>query len=248
MRLLCAPAIRGRPGDPVRLRDGVPRRVADVLRTATARRPENRYPDAAAFAAALDRATVGRSRAGPAALAAGRAAMGLASLAVIAVLASDSVLGRFVERPGVAVDTTARMSINLPDGWRAVTGPWEASSAGGHGGSAMELSPDPARWQADTAIPGAFVGLSRTGDVTPAEFLARHRNSGCVAAPMRTTREADLDWLITGFLDCPDGRAEIVQAVGTRPGVPGMVYVQVAPPANSTPTFVDTLLAGVRVR
>jgi eukaryotic-like serine/threonine-protein kinase len=36
--------------------------------------------------------------------------------------------------------------------------------------------------------------------------------------------------------------------VAARPGGDGLVYVQIAPPANSTPAFVDTLLAGLRVR
>ena len=43
----------------IRLRDGVPPRVAEVLRIATARRPEDRYSDAAAFGAALNRAATG---------------------------------------------------------------------------------------------------------------------------------------------------------------------------------------------
>ena len=65
MRLLGVAGGR-RPGEPVRLRDGVPRKVAEVLRTATARRPADRYRDAAAFGAALDRAMAGRARARPA--------------------------------------------------------------------------------------------------------------------------------------------------------------------------------------
>jgi hypothetical protein len=69
-----------------------------------------------------------------------------------------------------------------------------------------------------------------------------------VAAPIRTTRRAGVDWLIAEFRDCPDGRAHIVEAVGVRPGVPGIVYVEVAPPARSSPAFADTFLTGLRLR
>jgi hypothetical protein len=53
--LLCAPAA-GRSGASMPLRVGVPPKVADVLRKATAYQAIDRYPDASAFAAALDRA------------------------------------------------------------------------------------------------------------------------------------------------------------------------------------------------
>ena len=193
----------------------------------------------------------GRARARPAALAAARTVMGVASVAVAAVLVSDSVSGRFVDRPGTAADRTGQMSIALPDGWRAETGPWtEAPEAGGARGSAVVVSPDPARWELDPAVPGAFIGLSRGDDgaVTPAGFLSGRRQSGCVAAPARTIRRAGVEWLIAGYHDCPGGRARIIDAVGTRPGVPGMVYVQITPPAGNAPAFADMLLAGVRLR
>jgi serine/threonine protein kinase len=86
--------------DELRLRPGVPPRVADVLRRATARRAADRYPDAAAFGAALDRAT---TPVGPEAVRRRRAAT-LALMSVLAVavmaLAADSVVGR---SPGVSV-------------------------------------------------------------------------------------------------------------------------------------------------
>jgi hypothetical protein len=40
----------------------------------------------------------------------------------------------------------------------------------------------------------------------------------------------------------------IAETAGIGPGDAGLVYVQIAPPAGSGPEFVDTLLAGVRVR
>jgi hypothetical protein len=179
--------------------------------------------------------------------------LGLASLAVAGLLASDAVSGRFVDRPGTAVDVTGQMSIALPDGWRASSGPWpERPDTGGHRGSALLLSPDPARWSADPTVPGAFIGLSRVGDsaLTPAEFLAlrRQQQAGCTAAPARTSRQAGVDWRIADFRDCPDGRARIIEAVGTRPGATGLVYVEVTPPAGSPPAFTDALLAGLRLR
>ena len=248
VRLLGAP-VRRRPDQPVRLRDGVPRRVADVLRSATAHRPEDRYRDAAAFGAALDRATAG-PRAKPVATAAARAAMVLASAATVSVLAFDSEGGRFSGRPGVAVDSTGRISIDVPDEWRAATGRWVGpADAGGRRDPALVVSPDPARWGTDAAVPGAFVWLSRTGATltTPAGFVAGRPHAGCTAAPVRTSRQAGIDWVIAQYR-CSDGRGWLVEAAGTGPGDAGLVYVQIAPPADSESTFVDTLLAGVRVR
>jgi hypothetical protein len=39
-----------------------------------------------------------------------------------------------------------------------------------------------------------------------------------------------------------------VEAAGLGPDGAGLVYVQLTPPAGSGPAFVDSLLAGVRVR
>ncbi|MEU7906549.1 serine/threonine-protein kinase [Actinoplanes sp. NPDC049118] len=243
MRLLAVPGGH-RPGEAVRLRDGVPPKVAEVLRTATARRPANRYPDAAELGAALDRATAGRSRAGPLAMAAGRTAMGLATVCVIAAAASDSIGARLPPRPGAVVDAAGQLSLRIPAGWAARSGHWTRP------GPALVVSPDPARWTRDTAVPGAFAWLSRDGaaETTPERFVAGRPNAGCATMPVRTSRQAGLDWFIAGFRACPDGRAEVVEAVGTRPGDTVLVYVQVAPPRGSAPAFVDTLLAGVRVR
>ena len=233
----------GRPNGPLRLREGVPRRVADVLRRATARRPEDRYPDAAAFSAALDRALRGPARAGPLT----RAGLAAVSIVLLGAAVSDSVTGRFVDRPGTAVDAAGRMAIALPEGWQARTGPWDPSAAGGHGGSALVLSPDPDRWRADPGVPGAFVGRTAAAGVTPQAYLARRQHSGCTAAPVRTARLAGIDWLIADFRDCPDGRRLIVEAAGARPGAPGLLHVQLTPGPDGTPP-VDTLLAGVRLR
>ncbi len=225
-----------RPGEPVRLRDGVPRRVAEVLRTATSRDPRDRYGDATAFGVALQRAVLGRSRA--AALAAGRTVMALASVALVGLLVSDSVSGRFTARPGVAVDPTGHISVEVPAGWRA--------EARWGQGQTLVLSPDPARWKADPAVPGAFVGFS--GESTPAGLLAERRQVACVPVPVRTSRPAGVQWTVAGYSACPDGRAQIVDAVAARPGGEGLVYVQIAPPAAGGPAFVDALLAGIRVR
>jgi hypothetical protein len=149
------------------------------------------------------------------------------------------VSGRFTARPGVAVDPAGRISIEVPPGWRAETRRWQAPT--------LVLSPDPARWKSDPAVPGAFVGLSE-GRGTPVELLAGRRQVFCVAAPVRTSRLGGLDWTIAAYRACPNGWAQIVDAAATRPGGAGLVFVQVAPPAGSAAGFVDDLLAGLRVR
>jgi tRNA A-37 threonylcarbamoyl transferase component Bud32 len=248
IRLLGAP-VRRRPDEPVRLRDGVPRKVADVLRVATAQRPANRYRDAAALAAALDRATT-RPRARPLVRAATRVTMVVASAALVSVLASDAVGGRFPRQPGVAVDATGRISVRLPDGWRAVPGRWAwPGDPGGPRHPALLVSPDPARWRTDDAVRGAFVLLAGDGttDRTPAALIAGLPHTGCAPAPVRRSRKAGIDWVIAAF-DCPGRQARLVEAAGTGSGGAATVYVQIAPPASNAPAFVDTFLAGVRVR
>jgi hypothetical protein len=184
-------------------------------------------------------------------LAVWRTVLSLALLGLVAVLASDTVSGRFTARPGVAVDPAGRISAEVPDGWRAAAGKWGLPPVGRGGrGPALVLSPDPARWAGDPAMPGAFIGLSAQSQTatTPAELIAERRQVACTAAPVRTIRPGGVQWLIAGYRSCPDGRAQIVDAVRSRPGGAGLVYVQIAPPPDSAPGFVDTLLAGVRVR
>jgi tRNA A-37 threonylcarbamoyl transferase component Bud32 len=240
VRLLGAP-VRRRADQPVQLRAGVPRRLAGVLRTATAQRPAERYRDAAAFGAALDRATAG-PRIHPVARAAMRAVMVVASVAALCVPASDAVGGRFWRGPGVAVDATGRISVRTPPQWRATTVRWTGPET-----LALLVSPDPDRWSTDATVPGAFLGVSRPGPVvrTPAQFVAGRPHPPCTPEPVRRSRQAGIDWVIAEF-SCPDGR--LVETAGTGPGATGLVYVQIAPPANGGPVFVDTLLAGVRVR
>jgi hypothetical protein len=249
VRLLGA-AVRRRVDQPVRLRDGVPRRVADVLRSATATRPADRYRDASAFGAAFDRATL-QPRARPIVRAAARTAMVLLSAATVAGLAFDSESGRFSSRPGVAVDSTGRISIDLPAEWRAKSGRWvDQPDAGGPRGPALEVSPDLEHWKTDATAPGAFIWLSAAGGArtTPAEFIAGRPVADCTTAPVRASRQAGIDWVIAEHRACSGGRGWLVEAAGMGPGEAGLVYVQIAPPASSAPTFVDTLLAGVRVR
>ncbi|MEU4419911.1 serine/threonine-protein kinase [Actinoplanes sp. NPDC024001] len=248
VRLLGAP-VRRRPGEPVRLRDGVPRKVAEVLRVATARRPADRYRDAAALMAALDRATA-RPRVRPVLRAATRVTLVLASAAMVSVLASDAVGGRFTRQPGVAVDATGRISVVLPEGWRAVPGRWAwPGSPGGPRYPALLVSPDPVRWRTDGAVRGAFLSLASDGQAerAPAGVVAQIPHADCSQAAVRRSRQAGIDWVIAAF-DCPDRRGRLVEAAGTGPAGAGLVYVQIAPPPGNSRAFVDTLLAGVRVR
>jgi hypothetical protein len=228
----------------VRLREGVPPPVAGVLRTATARQPADRYRDATAFAAALDRATSGR----PGRRARTAAGVAATATAIVGLLAADSVNGRFTSEPGMAVDPAGRIAVAVPAGWRVQSGSWAGPAEDGRQrGPVLVISPDPGRWIADAAVPGAFIWLFRDG-ATPAEFVAGRPHAGCTAAPVRSSRQAGIDWLIAGYTGCPGGRSTVVEAAATGPGGAGLVYVQVAPPAGSGPTFVDSLLAGVRVR
>lgn len=241
----------------VRLRDGVPARVAGVLATATARLPADRFRDAAVFAMALGRATATRSAtAAPVetiAVPRRRRAVafaGVLAATVIAVTASDSV-GGSPRREGVAVDSTGRITIELPRGWHAKGDGWkDRRETSGALEPALWLSPAPDRWKTDPAVPGAFIGLSRelAKRTTPAAFVAGHRHTGCVAAPVRTSRQAGIDWVVALHSSCGAGKTMIVEAAGVGPGDAGLVYAEIDPPAGSGPAFVDTLLAGVTVR
>jgi hypothetical protein len=243
----------------IRLREGVPGRVAEVLRRATAHRPADRYPDAAAFAAALDRATGRSSRAAPVIRAtpvplrrrAVAAGVVLAVTAIVAVMASDSAPGRPPRVPGAGVDPTGRITVALPPGWRADGGHWDGQrDPGGKRSPALIVSPAPDRWKRDAAMAGAFVGLSRGigARTTPAGYVAEQPHAGCTAAPLRTSRQAGIDWVVARYTACRTGPAVIVEAAGNDPAGAGLVYVQITPPAGSGSEFVDALLAGVRVR
>ncbi len=242
IRLLGAP-VRRRPDAPVRLRAGVPPQVAGVLRTATSQRPDGRYRDAAEMLAALHRATAARS---PAA-AITRAALALVSAALASLLASDGVSGRLSGQPGVAVDSTGRISLRLPAGWQSATGQWAwPGDPDGPRYPALLVSPDPGRWRTDDAVRGAFLWLA-PGRGDPAALVAQVPHADCAPEPMRRSRQAGIDWVIAAF-DCTGRRGPLVEAAGTTPAGGGLLYVQIAPPAGGGPVFVDSLLAGVRVR
>jgi tRNA A-37 threonylcarbamoyl transferase component Bud32 len=237
------------------LRDGVPQKVAGVLATATARLPADRYRDAAAFAVALRRATAATAMpVGTVAVSRRRRAVALAGVlaaAVVASTASDSAGSPPRPATTVAVDSTGRITIALPRGWHAEGDGWQdRRTANGRLEPALAVSPAPDRWKTDPAVPGAFIGLSRelANRTTPAAFVAAHRHTGCVAAPVRISRQAGIDWVVALFSSCGASKTTIVETAGVGPGDAGLVYAQIAPPAGSGPAFVDTLLAGVRVR
>ncbi|MFC8620036.1 serine/threonine-protein kinase [Micromonospora purpureochromogenes] len=252
IRLLAVDA--GRAGSGVRLRDGVPPQVAAVLDRATAADPAGRHPDAAAFRAALDRATSGgqrRVRGGPhPGKVAGVAVVVVAAVGGATAEPGGTTTGTGPGGPGSATHTSGPITVTLPPGWRATGEQW----AGRYGEDgtlepALVMSPQPRRWAADPTLPGAFVGLSASAAArtTPAGFVAEHPHADCTALPERTTRQAGVDWVVVTF-GCDRGRPMIVEAAGLAPGRTGLVYVQITPPTGSGPDFVDTLLAGVRVR
>ncbi|MFJ6955856.1 serine/threonine-protein kinase [Micromonospora aurantiaca (nom. illeg.)] len=230
-----------------RLRAGVPAAVDTVLRTATAVRPADRYPDADAFRQALRRAVTG----GPAAVRAGwaphpgRLVAGVAvALAVAGTCAADAVH----PAPAGAVGRSGPLTVVLPVGWRAEGTGW----AGRYGDDgdlepALVISPDPGNWAADPTLPGAFVGLAtgvarRAG---PAAFLAGRAHADCAAAPPRRSRQGGVEWTVVTYT-CPTGRPMIVEAAGPATGRAGLLYVQLVPPPDAGADFADRVLAGVR--
>ncbi|HEU4426270.1 MAG TPA: serine/threonine-protein kinase [Pilimelia sp.] len=247
-RLLGMPATGA--GTDIKPRAGVHPKVVDVIRKATAYRPGDRFPDAGAFGAALDRATavtgaVIRHR--PAMV----AAAALALLAVMAAVAADAVRMRPRGGPGTGQDTTRRITVTLPEGWRVAGSGWAGQrDAAGRLEPALVISPDPGRWPRDPAVPGAFVGLSESiaARTSPARYLGEHPHAECTASPLRISRQAGVAWVVAEFTACREGKPVIVEAAGTGPDGAGLVYVQIAPPAGRGPEFVDELLAGVHVR
>ncbi|MCX4385446.1 protein kinase [Micromonospora peucetia] len=257
------------PDGAIRLREGVPTQVAAVLRRAIAPRPADRHPDATAFRTALRHATTAPARPDPARSAAGspcapagpsprvgdrpagRRRFGAVGLGVAALVAVGATAGDAAPAGRAAGTwTSGPVTVALPPGWRATGTGW----AGQYGDDgrlepALVMSPDPRRWAADPTVPGAFVGLSASiaARTTPAGFVAERPHSACAAAPVRRTRQGGVDWVVARFT-CDQGRPEVVEVAGLAPGRVGLIYVQVVPPAGEGPGFVDTLLAGVRVR
>lgn len=235
-----------RPAGALRLRDGVPARVAAVLVRATAHRPADRYPDAAALHAALDRATEPVRQSSPVARRPYRLLLAGTAVAAVAVVGA--------EPGGTGADhdtyTAGPLTVTLPDGWLATGATWAGQyDADGEAEPALVMSPQPRRWAADPGVPGAFVGVSTStaARTTPAGFLAERTHGDCVPAPARTTRQAGVEWTVVTYR-CDRGRPRIVESAGRHPGHGALVYVQVVPPVDAGPDFVDRLLDGVRVR
>ncbi|WP_328849765.1 serine/threonine-protein kinase [Micromonospora zamorensis] len=230
----------------LRLRDGVPARVTAVLVRATAHRPADRYPDAAALHAALDRATDPVRQSSPVARRPYR--MLLAGAAVAAV----TVAGAEPGDTGAERDTytAGPLTVTLPDGWSATGATWAGQyDADGEAEPALVMSPQPRSWAADPGVPGAFVGVSvsTAARTMPAGFLAERTHGDCTSAPVRTTRQAGVEWTVVTYR-CDRDRPRIVESAGLHPARGALVYVQVVPPLDGGPDFVDGLLAGVRVR
>lgn len=242
-----------------RLRAGVPPGVAAVLGRATAARPADRYPDAAAFRTALRHAAT--APAGPPLPAGAGSAGGAdprrprrrriasAALAVLVVALGATAGDAAGRTPAPAMARRGPLTVVLPAGWRADGTGW----AGQYGDDgelepALVVSPEPGRWAADPQVPGAFVGLSAgtARRTTPEGFLAERPHADCAAAPVRRTRQGGVDWLVAAYA-CPQGRPVIIEAAGLAAGPAGLLYVQLTPPPDGGPEFVDALLAGVRV-
>ncbi|MFC4017862.1 serine/threonine-protein kinase [Micromonospora sp. GCM10011542] len=267
IRLLATDPVRPRSAgvDPkrldtaVRLRDGVPPGVAAVLARATARRPADRYPDAAAFHAALGRAVSPAQHPRPPRPATRRPHRArVAGVAVVALTALTALGAAGAETGGTGAGWLAGggthasgpLTVALPAGWSATGATWAGQyGVDGAAEPALVMSPQPRQWAADPRLPGAFVGLSAStaARTTPAGFLAERPHADCASAPARSTRQAGVEWTVVAYR-CDRGRPLIVESAGLVPGRAALVYVQIAPPADGGPDFVDTLLAGVRVR
>ncbi|GAA2193279.1 serine/threonine-protein kinase [Micromonospora lupini] len=175
---------------------------------------------------------------------------GAVVVAAVAVAGVDAEPGG--TRSGRTVDgtyTSGPLTVALPPGWSATGATWAGQyDADGDPEPALVMSPQPRRWAADPHLPGAFVGLSATtaARTTPAGFLAERTHGDCAPAPARTTRQAGVEWTVVTYR-CDRDRPSIVESAGLHPARRALVYVQIAPPADSGPDFVDTLLAGVRV-
>ncbi|MGN9918360.1 serine/threonine-protein kinase [Micromonospora palomenae] len=266
LRLLGDPD--GAPGPTRRWRQGVPAAVPSVLRRATALRPADRYPDADAFRAALRRAASPTDRgrgaghrtypplAGSATPAARRGRgparrFGLAGAGALTLVALGALAGDGgPPHPDGIRGTSGPLSVALPAGWRATGTGWAGQyDADGRLEPALIVAADPGRWAADPDVPGAFVGLSASAArrTTPEGFVAERPHADCVAAPVRRTRQAGVDWVVARYA-CPAGRPVLVEAAGLAAGRDALLYVQVAPPAGGGTDFVEALLAGVRVR
>ncbi|WP_430501134.1 serine/threonine-protein kinase [Micromonospora trifolii] len=273
IRLLAADLSSANPTRPdsrrhppeIRLRDDVPAAVAAVLAQATAHLPADRYPDAATLHAALIRASApagrpaaaaGPVRRQPSPRAGVRRGYRLrrAGAAVVAFAAVGAVgaepCGAGSARPVGGTYTTGPLTVTLPPGWSATGATWAGQyGADGEPEPALVMSPQPRRWAADPRLPGAFVGLSAStaARATPAGFLAERTHGDCTPGPARVTRQEGLEWTVVAYR-CDQGRPQIIESAALHPGRPALVYVQIAPPAASGPDFVDTLLAGVRLR
>ncbi|MBO3741130.1 serine/threonine-protein kinase [Actinoplanes flavus] len=237
-RLLSAPRSGGRP----RLRPGVPAGVATLLHRATARDPRDRPPDAAAFAAALDRAVGNGS--GGAFTRFGRATAVIGAVVVLAGVPSDAALP---EGAHTARDGTGRLTVVLPAGWRAAGSGWAGRPDGdGRLEPALVISPDPGRWRTDPGVPGAFVGLSRSAGkrTTAAGFVAEHPHARCAAAPVRHTRRPGAEWVVARFT-CGGPKPVIIEAARPDARTAALLYVQLAPVPETSDQEVDALLAGV---
>ncbi|MFE9917420.1 serine/threonine-protein kinase [Micromonospora sp. NPDC005553] len=277
VRLLAAGPSHANPSGPesagrapeIRLREDVPPAVAAVLARATAHHPADRYPDAATLHAALIRATGPAASAGPSGRAAptdARRPPGLRAEArrrhrwrrATAAVVALAVVGAVGVEPGGTGSarsvggtyTTGPLTVALPPGWSAAGATWAGQyGTDGEPEPALVLSPQPRRWAADPRLPGAFVGLSTAtaARTTPAGFLAERTHGDCTPAPPRATRQAGVEWIVVAYR-CDQGRPRIVESAALHPGGAALVYVQITPPLDTDTAFVDTLLAGVRVR
>ncbi|MET7671032.1 serine/threonine-protein kinase [Micromonospora luteifusca] len=273
IRLLAADPLGANPPRPdqprrvpeIRLRDGVPPAVAAVLAQATAHHPADRHPNAAALHAALAHASApvrapaapARTTGSPSPRPAGRRPyrLRLAGAAIVAVAAAVGGAGAEPggtgsPRPVGGTYSTGPLTVALPAGWSARGATWAGQyDADGAPEPALVMSPQPRRWAADPGLPGAFVGLSATtgARTTPAGFLAERTHGDCVPAPARTTRQAGVEWTVVAYR-CDRGRPRIVESAGRHPARGTLLYVQIVPPVEGGPDFVDALLAGVRVR
>ncbi|GAB3169339.1 serine/threonine-protein kinase [Myceligenerans halotolerans] len=163
--------------------------------------------------------------------------------------AATGVLWWLERDTAVAASDDDRIHVRLPEGWEAAGSGWSGrTDDAGAREPALVVSPEPGRWATDASVPGAFIGLSPTlaAETTPEDYVGAQVHGQCEAPDSAEVDAGGITWAVATFTDCRSGKATIVEAAGSAPSDAGLLYAQIAPPADSDPArFVESLLAGI---
>ena len=229
--------------------------VAALLDAAVATDPDDRPTDAAAFADAVRNASAAAVM--PVAPAPARApsrrrrrrlAIVAAACVLVAGAAVALVARRGNDQSGRVWDTTHRVSVLRPTGWKWTGSGWrDRVGPDGRAEPAFVVATDPARWPGDAAVAGAFVGLSPSAVArgeTVAGFLSTRVHAGCRPPVSVDERHGGRSWTIVTFAACSDGRA-VTEAAAVDAA--GLLYVQFSVPSSNSSPSIRVLLDSVTV-